>query len=533
MNEAANKVKQQIVDKIKSSTNILVTVSKDPSVDEISAALGLTVLLNKLEKHTTAIFSGAFPPAITFLDPDKVFEATADSLRDFIIALDKEKADHLRYKVDGDVVKIFITPYRTTITDKDLEFSQGDFNVELVLALGVQDQEHLDTALAANGQMLHDVTIVTFSAGNQESQLGSMDWRDTEASCLSEMVVSISDSLKADKTLLDKQIATSLLTGIVAATERFSNIRTSSRVMSVAAQLMAAGADQQLIATKLQEIHEIDSLPNASVDKVQVLEPASDKPIKSDSDKPKDLPSDIFSIPHNEESDDQPVSEVIDELVEPVPIEQKPIVEPQGIDLPPPPPPPTVPLPPPPSVTLPTFSSDSTVTTLPTESPFASITPDAAVIDDKIISDPVSQKLGETSEPIFGGILNATSEQAAEDSRNEIDEQKNKTILSHSYLVGSDSNQAGAINGVGQQESNQTVDIFAESPTATPTPTPTNAPSVGLPLPPPLPDYSTLSPTNTLPNLDAPFPASESTFTSTLPSPTPESNDPSQFHIPV
>src|SRR5664279_3813040 len=99
MKEADNKVKLQIVDKIKSSTNILVTVSKDPSVDELSAALGLTTLLNKLDKHTTAIFSGAIPPAITFLDPDKVFENTADSLRDFIIALDKEKADHLRYKL--------------------------------------------------------------------------------------------------------------------------------------------------------------------------------------------------------------------------------------------------------------------------------------------------------------------------------------------------------------------------------------------------------------------------------------------------
>jgi len=108
MNEADNKAKQQIIEKIKSANNILVTVSKNPSVDELSATLGLSVLLNKLDKHATAIFSGLFPPAITFLDPDKVFEGTADSLRDFIIALDKEKADHLRYKVEGDVVKIYI-----------------------------------------------------------------------------------------------------------------------------------------------------------------------------------------------------------------------------------------------------------------------------------------------------------------------------------------------------------------------------------------------------------------------------------------
>ena len=89
-----------------------------------------------MDKHATAIFSGQTPPAITFLEPDKTFEETTDSLRDFIIALDKEKADHLRYKVDGDMVKIFITPYRTTINEGDLDFSQGDYNVEAVLAIG-------------------------------------------------------------------------------------------------------------------------------------------------------------------------------------------------------------------------------------------------------------------------------------------------------------------------------------------------------------------------------------------------------------
>lgn len=249
--------KQQIVDKIKNTSNILITVSTNPSVDELSAALGLTLLLNKMNKHATAVFSGAIPPAIEFLDPEKTFEGTVDSLRDFIIALDKEKADHLRYKVDGDVVKIFITPYRTTISSDDLDFSQGDYNVELVLALGVKSRENLDTALEAHGRILHDATVATLSVGDNKSELGSIDWGEQNSSSLSEMLVGLSDALKSDKALLDEQISTAFLTGIVAATDRFSNNRTSSRVMTIAAQLMAAGANQQLIALKLEEAHEI------------------------------------------------------------------------------------------------------------------------------------------------------------------------------------------------------------------------------------------------------------------------------------
>lgn len=130
--------KQQIVDRLRQATNILVTVQNNPTVDELAAALAFTLMLNKMDKHATAVFSGAVPPAISFLEPQKTFEHSVDSLRDFIIALDKEKADRLRYKVEDNVVKIFITPYRSVITKDDLQFSQGDFNVEVIVALGVE-----------------------------------------------------------------------------------------------------------------------------------------------------------------------------------------------------------------------------------------------------------------------------------------------------------------------------------------------------------------------------------------------------------
>ena len=168
-------VLKQIVEKVKESNNILVTVNSNPSVDELSAALGITLLINKLNKHATAVFSGAVPPAIKFLQPEKTFENTVDSLRDFIIALDKEKADHLRYKIVDDMVKIFITPYRTTINQKDLDFSQGDYNVAMVLAIGVKDEADLDHALESHGRILHDAVVASVTLG-ESTQLGSIEW---------------------------------------------------------------------------------------------------------------------------------------------------------------------------------------------------------------------------------------------------------------------------------------------------------------------------------------------------------------------
>src|SRR3990167_875848 len=210
--------KQQIVERIKQAQNILVTVSSNPTVDQLAACVGLTLLLNRMDKHATAVFSGAIPSTLEFLKPEKTIETNTDSLQDFIISLDKAKADKLRYKIEDQVVRIFITPYRTSLSEKDLVFSQGDFNVEVVMALGIADRSQIDAAITAHGRILHDATIVTLNTGKgNAANIGQLNWKDPQASSLSEMLVSISEAFGPG--LIDGQMATAFLNGIVAETE--------------------------------------------------------------------------------------------------------------------------------------------------------------------------------------------------------------------------------------------------------------------------------------------------------------------------
>ncbi|GEM_PF-620466 len=241
--------RQSIIDRVSQATNILVTVKNGPSVDQLAACIGLTLFLNHMEKHGTAVFSGEVPSTLEFLKPDETIEKTTDSLRDFIIALDKAKADKLRYKIENDVVKIFITPYRTSLTQKDFDFSQGDFNVDVVIALGIHAKEDLDQAIVQHGRILHDATVISLNNG-PGGGVGTLHLEDAQASSLCEMVVGICEGLKPNS--FDPQMATAFLTGIVAETERFSNAKTSPQTMSLASKLMAAGANQQLISTQLQ-----------------------------------------------------------------------------------------------------------------------------------------------------------------------------------------------------------------------------------------------------------------------------------------
>ena len=246
-----NDVLTQVVEKVKAGDNVLVALSNNPSVDEMAAAIGLTLVLDKVGKHATAIFSGQIPNALEFLRPENTFEPNTDSLRDFIIALNKEKADHLRYKIEGDYVKVFITPYRTTISESDLEFSHGDFNVDLVMALNVATPADLDGALAEHGRIMHSAGSVNVTAG-VPGKFGDLEWNNPAASSVSEMVGMLVERVGGDKSdLLDKQVATAILTGIVAATSRFSNEKTTPSTMVMASKLMEMGADQKLISSNI------------------------------------------------------------------------------------------------------------------------------------------------------------------------------------------------------------------------------------------------------------------------------------------
>jgi hypothetical protein len=306
MQEGQN-ARQQVVERIRQSTSILVAVGNNPSVDALAASLGLSLMLNKMNKHATAVFSGQIPEVIQFLEPSKTFETNVDALRDFIISLDKEKADRLRYKVEDDVVRIFITPYKTSITDKDLQFSQGDFNVDLIIALGVEKREDLDKAIVAHGRILHDATVITINADNQRSTLGAIDYNDAAASSLCEMLVSMSEAFQQPG-ILDAQISTALLTGIVANTDRFSNPRTSPRVMTMAAQLMAAGANQQLIATNLEKAQEITKPAQAGPMAKQQAS-AVPAPMQEEPPKPKKEPGELDIV--HEKPADTPKTEAV------------------------------------------------------------------------------------------------------------------------------------------------------------------------------------------------------------------------------
>ena len=255
-------ITNRVVEKIKASENILIALSKNPNIDEISAALGLAMILDTMRKHVTAIFSGQVPNVLQFLKPEETFEKTTNSLQDFIIALSKDKVDHISYKIEGDFVKVYVTPYKATIGQADLSMSHGDYNVDLVICFNIISGDEIDPALSEYGRIMHDATAINLTVGTP-GRFAELEWQDSNVSSISEMVVGLADKLGLAS--FSEQVATALLTGIVASTDHFSNPRTSSNTMSIASKLMSFGANQQLISSQIMEKIKTPDIPATSI----------------------------------------------------------------------------------------------------------------------------------------------------------------------------------------------------------------------------------------------------------------------------
>lgn len=255
-------ITNRVVEKIKASENILIALSKNPNIDEISAALGLAMILDTMRKHVTAIFSGQVPNVLQFLKPEETFEKTTNSLQDFIIALSKDKVDHISYKIEGDFVKVYVTPYKATIGQSDLSMSHGDYNVDLVICFNVISGDEIDPALSEYGRIMHDATAINLTV-DTPGRFAELEWQDSNVSSISEMIVGLADRLGLAS--FSEQVATALLTGIVASTDHFSNPRTSSNTMSIASKLMSFGANQQLISSQIMEKIKTPATPAVTV----------------------------------------------------------------------------------------------------------------------------------------------------------------------------------------------------------------------------------------------------------------------------
>lgn len=251
---------EQIKDQINKNETVLICIGKNPEGDAIGSALGLYSVLKRMGKKVDMVSPSAILEKYAFMPDVEFISHKIQGARDYIFSLDidKNKLQQLRYEVEDDKLKIFITAKNGEINKDRISLESSKFNYDLIIVLGASDLEGLGSVYDDNSELFYDIPVINIDHKPSNEYFGRINLVDVAASSTSEIIFNLFSEM--DESLIDEEVATNLLTGIIAETESFQNKNTTPKAFMSAAALIAKGANKQDIIRYLYKTKSVSML---------------------------------------------------------------------------------------------------------------------------------------------------------------------------------------------------------------------------------------------------------------------------------
>lgn len=243
--------KQQTIELVKSAEKVLLLSHVNPDADALGSILALYLVLKKLGKEVTAVSLDPIPSSYQFLPQKELICATFSNSKDFVITVNtaNAKVEKLGYKnlPEEHKLNIILTPGNGALSAEDVTFTYGQAKFDLIIVLDSPDLERLGKLYDQNTELFYETPVINIDHHAGNDYFGKVNWVDLTSTSTAEILVALIESLSREKPLLDADVATALLAGIINDTGSFQNANTTPKSFTVAAQLVAAGARQQEI----------------------------------------------------------------------------------------------------------------------------------------------------------------------------------------------------------------------------------------------------------------------------------------------
>lgn len=252
---------QQIFEQIKKAKNILITFNRVWSGDAVASALAFHQVLKKLDKNVdVAAEQFAQGNLYSFLPGYSTIQHSLDNLRKFIISLDVSdaKVDKIKYKLEENTLDFIISPKDGFFTHDDIKSRSGDFKYDLVICLDTPDLESLGTIYDNDTEFFYKVPIINIDHYSNNEEFGQINYVELTAIATSEILFNLFANYSRD--LIDEDVATCLLAGIISKTKSFKTQNITPQALSISSQLVSMGARREEIVTRLYRSRSINVL---------------------------------------------------------------------------------------------------------------------------------------------------------------------------------------------------------------------------------------------------------------------------------
>jgi len=252
---------QQAIELIMRAKRILIAVKQPVTQDALASAVAVLLFLNKCGKTADAVAPGLDPAMLpSFLPRTDRIRPSLGAVRAFEIALDvsTRPLEELRYDVKDGKLLITVVPQSGEWSPKDVTFRHGEDRYDLVIALDCPDTHALGGLFLEHSDFLYRTPVVNIDRDPGNEHWGQINLVDLTAVSSSEILFGLLS--RWNRNLIDEDIATALLAGMIDKTQSFRTANVTPKTLQTASDLMAMGARREDIVHGLWRTRTVPTL---------------------------------------------------------------------------------------------------------------------------------------------------------------------------------------------------------------------------------------------------------------------------------
>ena len=258
--------KQQTIQAIKKAKNILITF-KDiergsgypAGGDAIASALALRQILTKNNKNVDIVSPKfSLPHNLAFLKDSKIIKNNIIATRQAEISINIKEVglNNFSYKIDGDDLKIYLSPKTGTFNFKNIKTNSGELQYDLIIVLDTPDLLLLGDIYIKNKLLFDNVPVINIDHSPQNENFGDINAVDIKSSSATEIVWHLIEASKN----LDENILNCILAGIVSKTKNFRLPNINPKTLEVVGKLIELGAKRNEVVEGLYKTKAVETL---------------------------------------------------------------------------------------------------------------------------------------------------------------------------------------------------------------------------------------------------------------------------------
>ena len=251
---------KQAISLIKQSKNVLILPSSPADGDSLGSGVALHLALKKLGKESTVVCADPVPEVLEFLPHTGIIKNEFYFARDLVITLSARdlEIEHITHDVSPDKVNIIVTPINGKIDLSSVRASYGKSKYDLVVAVDAGDVSQFEGIYENNTELFSTVPVINIDHHISNTEFGKINLVDVMASSASSIVMFVIKEMGDN--LIDADIATLLLAGLITDTSSFQNPNTTPDAFAIAAELIELGARQQEIIQRVYKTKKMSTL---------------------------------------------------------------------------------------------------------------------------------------------------------------------------------------------------------------------------------------------------------------------------------